>query len=124
MKTLIGSVLVAMLCLGCNEAECTVTETEEDTSAVIPGGVDGGIDAPTGGDTVSFDTCEGCRDGNNDCVDSTTDHCGIGGALCELCEVGECQVAHCLDGECAVFTADDGTECTTGICTAGRCETP
>jgi hypothetical protein len=73
----------------------------------------------------SFDdvpVCLGCFVGPA-CVESTVDHCGLGGNCNAPCTVANdtCQVPNCINGTCGVENRPDGTGCPGGECVGGNC---
>lgn len=85
--------------------------------AAACGGDDGGgqtdpVDAPVAEERCSFETCDGCCDGDR-CVESPTSAaCGSAGAACETCGSGDT----CAGGACVPVA--DCTDCD-GCCLGG-----
>lgn len=113
-----AAVLCAVLVMG-----CPATGTGDGVGGDGGGGAGGAptIPAPVVSATISFDACVGCQV-SGVCVAPDRYHCGVDGAECVECPPpGECEVALCLDGQCATFIADDGVSCSSGVCTSGVC---
>lgn len=89
------------------------------------------IDPPTTSSTATILTCAGCTldtfDG--ECVASTTEHCGIDGAICSACSgvcldgsCNPCQKQFCGGADCKVINIEDGSPCENDMqCFDGVC---